>query len=71
MSNQSEARNEFLKECAAFVEKINVIDKQTPWSDSEPSWWLDMMAMRDAALTAIRIYPPSEKYKFSCLYQEN
>jgi hypothetical protein len=29
-----------------ILEKIDKIDKNTPWQDYEPKWWLEMMDIR-------------------------
>ncbi len=34
---------------ALILEAINAIDKDTPFSDIEPKWWREMMAVRKAA----------------------
>lgn len=34
---------------AQLLAEVEVIDKETPWSNAEPSWWLHMMATARAA----------------------
>ena len=29
-----------------LIKDIDEIDKETPWSEIEPDWWLDMMELR-------------------------
>lgn len=33
---------------AALLAEIAAIDKATPWSDVEPDWWVEMMAVAAA-----------------------
>lgn len=25
------------------IEEIEAVDEETPWADTEPAWWLEMM----------------------------
>lgn len=34
----------------ALLREIAAIDDDTPWSEVEPDWWLEMMAVQRAAL---------------------
>lgn len=39
---------------------IALIDEDTPWSEVEPRWWLDMMALdRQMAGLQKKYYPPT------------
>jgi hypothetical protein len=43
---QAECKSKFELACASFVAEIDEIDADTPWSDTEPYWWLKMMEIR-------------------------
>ena len=38
---------------AETIQRIDEIDKQTPWQPDEPSWWLEMMEERARLLKCI------------------
>lgn len=43
---------ESIKNNRPTLEEINNIDKATPWSNTEPSWWLEMMEVKRQLLKA-------------------
>lgn len=45
-------RQRFVAEMKAIISKIDIIDKETPWQNSEPEWWLEMMEIRKKAFDA-------------------
>lgn len=48
LMHECKVRWETLKARGYFtVEEINAIDKDTPWSEIEPTWWLEMMGELD------------------------
>lgn len=40
-------------EMEALLDKIRVIDKETPWQPTEPEWWVEMMEIRSKAFDAV------------------
>ena len=46
MASQDEAKRRFIELCKEFNTRSKEIDSITPWSESEPQWWLDMMEIR-------------------------
>jgi len=48
MNTQSECRERWLALKAEFLAEVNKIDNDTPWSNSEPGWWLEMMTAAKA-----------------------
>ena len=47
--SQESCKREFSDLCEAIVTRIKDIDNETPWSEVEPQWWLDMMEMERIA----------------------
>ncbi len=45
-SGQSYLYSEWEKLKQEFILKIKELDDKTPWSETEPKWWLDMMEVR-------------------------
>lgn len=43
-------REDFLTALNTFIERTEKIDKDTPWQEVEPQWWLLMMKMQRAAI---------------------
>lgn len=43
---QDECRMEWEISRQEFLDKINQIDNETPFSDTEPKWWLGMAEVR-------------------------
>ena len=43
----------FIDMCKEFIKQIDEIDRDTPWSQIEPQWWLDMMKIRRQVQQAI------------------
>ena len=39
-------KEEFYKLLEEICDKVDIIDENTPWSEVEPQWWLDMMEIR-------------------------
>lgn len=39
-------KEKFQTELNNFIEVIDKIDKETPWSVVEPDWWVDMIEIR-------------------------
>jgi hypothetical protein len=50
---QSECKEEFIKLLNHFMARIDEIDKATPWSVSEPDWWMEMMDYKTKAYDTI------------------
>ena len=42
---QDEMRSEYIALLKETIKKIEAIDKETPWSEREPKWWLSMSAL--------------------------
>jgi hypothetical protein len=47
------AAPELLEACDIALHVFERIDKQTPWSETEPDWWLDMVARMEVVRAAI------------------
>lgn len=43
MATQLECRAKWEAAKAEFLSQINDINNETPWSNIEPKWWLEMM----------------------------
>lgn len=41
-----EVKQLFIAETAACIIRLNAIDEETTYTNTEPEWWLDMMALR-------------------------
>jgi hypothetical protein len=48
------SKEKFITEMETLVSKLDVIDKETPWQAVEPTWWLEMMEIRQAAFNAVQ-----------------
>lgn len=60
MASQDEAKRRFIEFCKEFNTRSKEIDSITPWSESEPQWWLDMMEIRRRTQRAVdAATPPS------------
>lgn len=57
-TKNNECKQRFLELCAEVNKRISEIDKDTPWPESEPQWWLDMMEVQRITLRAVS--PPSD-----------
>ena len=44
----------FIAELESFIEKLNAIDKETPWKEVEPRWWLGLSELRQKAIDTLR-----------------
>jgi len=42
MNNQIQQKTNFINEIDLFLEKLNVIDKNTEYTAREPEWWCEM-----------------------------
>lgn len=40
------AKNRFEAALHNFIKEMSEIDKQTPWQEVEPEWWLDMSELQ-------------------------
>ena len=56
---QDECKQRFFELCEEFSKNITEIDNQTPWSETEPSWWLEMREIQKHVLT----FTTNEKLK--------
>ena len=56
MANTIEPKEQFINEMESLVDKLKVIDKNTPWQETEPKWWLDMMDVQTKAREVINKY---------------
>lgn len=43
---QSQCRADFEAEVRRSLEVVQKIDDETPWSNSEPEWWLELSDLR-------------------------
>ncbi len=43
---QDECKKLFYELCHEMDKRIKEIDKETPWSEVEPKWWLDMIDLQ-------------------------
>lgn len=41
--DQSQCKNDYIKVLINYIKQIDIINSETPWSASEPSWWNEMM----------------------------
>ena len=46
-----EPKEQFQKLCEECLEKIDAIDKDTPWSEEAPVWWHKMREIERLILT--------------------
>lgn len=51
-----EPRQNFVIGMIDLILKIDEIDKKTPWQNEEPSWWNDMMEIKEKAIAAVEKY---------------
>jgi len=42
MATQNECKEKWLELRQRILDEIKALDKETPWSESEPKWWLEM-----------------------------
>ena len=52
IKEQNKRKVEFLNLLEDFIKKSEIIDKETPWSVSEPSWWLKMTDIQKDCIEA-------------------
>ena len=50
---QNQCHEEFIILCKEFMTKADAIDKNTPWSNVAPQWWLNMNDMQRIAFNEI------------------
>ena len=43
-------KQNYLSMLEYFLNKIDKVDKQTPWQEIEPEWWIDMIEIREFIL---------------------
>lgn len=43
---QNDCAQEFRQALLEFENKLDQIDEDTPWSETEPKWWVRMMTIR-------------------------
>jgi len=46
-------REKFINEMEQLIIKLKAIDKETPWQNSEPEWWLAMSDIERLAISAV------------------
>lgn len=51
---QEEPKQQFENLKKRIIEEIDAIDKQVPWSEKEPSWWLEMVDIRRTIQNTIK-----------------
>lgn len=49
---KTEQRKAFEALLAEILPRLNAIDEATPWTPSEPSWWLAMSRLRNEVYRA-------------------
>ena len=42
----NKARHKYTNTLIQFAYEIDMIDKETPWQETEPDWWHEMMQLR-------------------------
>lgn len=47
--SQDECREDAVRTIRDFVDVISEIDDSTPWSEREPTWWVEMMSIQETA----------------------
>lgn len=57
LNTQENCKNQFLVILEDQIKDIELIDKATPYTYSEPEWWLDMMEIQKL------MYKFKKKYK--------
>lgn len=40
--------------CENILSQIESIDKETPWSEVEPKWWLEMMEVQSFVINKLK-----------------
>lgn len=53
MTTQAECRTRYKDALSNFLSELSDINNETPWSNVEPAWWLEMTAVERAVLAAI------------------
>ena len=53
MSNQKTPSQKWEELRKEIISRIAAIDSETPWSESEPKWWLHMQNVNNAASKGI------------------
>jgi len=49
---QAKMHQKWKKLSQEMIDKINALDKDTPWSETEPKWWIEMSNVRRALFTS-------------------
>lgn len=53
MTTQAECRTRYKDALSNFLTELSDINNETPWSEVEPGWWLEMNAVERAVRAAI------------------
>jgi hypothetical protein len=54
MMEQITPKQQFIAELKQTWDRIDQIDREVPWTDSEPLWWSTMMCFRRTVLKTLQ-----------------